>query len=226
MIRNNRRVAALALGGVLTIAPAVTGCGAGLNPEIARRSEPPQGINFQVPGDSTKPALIEVRQLFVLGPADNQALNPGAAAPLYGDLIDSNPNGQPDKLVSVTSPAFSGPTEITGGAVDLPTNKLVSLNTGTAPLVVLKGLGQRLFGGENLSLTLNFANAGSVTVLVPVVPWRGYFTTYPVAPSAVPTTSASATPGVSGSATPAAKKNAKKSASPSGQPSASPSATP
>lgn len=224
MIRNNRRVAALALGGVLTIAPAVTGCGAGFTPETTRPSEPPQGLNFQVPVDTTKPALIEVRQLFVLGPADNQALDPGAAAPVYGELIDSNPDGQPDKLVSVTSPAFSSPAEITGGAVDLEPNKLVSLNAETAPLVVLKGLGQRLFGGENISLTLRFANAGDVTVLVPVVPRRGYFSTYPAAPSATPTPS----PAVSGSAFPAAKKTpvAKKSANPSTAPTASPSTTP
>lgn len=229
MIRNNRRVAALAIGGALTITPAVTGCGAGFDPQTSRPSQPPLGVNIQVPPDTSKPALVQIRNLFILGAADGQPLSPPAAAPVYADLIDSNSDGQPDSLISVSSPAFTGGAQITGGAVQLPPNQLVSLNTGTAPLVVLKGLSQQLFGGQPVSLTLRFARAGEVTVLAPIAPWSGPFATYPPAPSATPTpTAPTGTPGTgSGSPTPGApKKTPGATASPTATPAATPSATP
>jgi hypothetical protein len=226
VIRNNRRVAALAIGGALTIAPAVTGCGAGFSPQSTRPSEPPQGLNVQIPQNASKPAQIQIRNLFVLGPADNQQLAAGADAPVYADIIDAA--GTPDQLRAVSSPSFSSPSSIAGNAINLPSHQLVSLNGGTKPLVVLKGLTQPLFGGENIPLTLTFQNAGSITVQVQVVPWSGIYATYPPAqaaspsPSATPSASASArttaSPGTS--AGPAANKKKTKATE-----SATPSAT-
>lgn len=210
MIRNSRRVTALAIAGALTLAPAVTGCGAGMNPETARPTQLTEGVNV-----SRNNLAIQIRNLFVLGPADGQTLAVGASAPVYATLINSATDGQPDKLVAVSSNVSGQPTPLTG--IDLPVGRAVSLNGPAGPLAVLSGLTKTLVGGEIVEVALQFQRAGVVKVMVPVIPQRGDFQTYPAAPTPV-VSSPTANPAVSLTATPAGKKKSKKSAKPTPTP--------
>src|SRR6266567_2752327 len=72
-----------------------------------------------------------------------------------------------DKLVSVSAPGTASAVAIAGGSVNLPSQALVDL-TGPVPQVVLTGLANPLEGGETVTLNLNFAEAGTVTMAVPV----------------------------------------------------------
>ena len=202
MIRNSRRVTALAIAGALTLAAAVTGCGAGASPETARPTQLTEGVNV-----SRTDLDIQIRNMFVLGPAEGKVLAAGGSAPLYATLINSATDGQPDKLVAVSSNVSGAPTPLPGGGLALPPGQAVSLNGPTGPRAVLSGLTQPLRGGENIQVALQFERAGVVKATVPVVPQSGDFQTYGPAPSAEPSTpgaSPSASAGASGTASPGA----------------------
>ena len=210
MIRPRRHIAVLTVAGALAVAPALSACGAGEKPETARPTQLTEGVNIQIPTDVTKPAQVTIRNLFVLG-SPNGALPTGSSAPVYALLIDGS--GQSDQLVSVTSPQFAGGSQVAGGGIALPAGQLVSLNQQGFPGAYLKGLTQPLESGTNISLTLTFAHAGSVTTMVPVVPQAGDYATYPPAPAPVTATpSPSPTTSVSGSpsASPKTSKTTKK----------------
>ncbi|WP_344270602.1 copper chaperone PCu(A)C [Actinomadura napierensis] len=274
MIRNSRRVVALAVAGAVAIAPVISGCGAGEEPQTSAPTQLTEGVNASLPKNKPAAAQIDIRNLFVLGPKPGQTLAQGASAPLYATIINQV-KGRPDKLVSVASPSFSQ-VKIAGGGVVIPPAaasgegsavKLIgqtiapgtepsatptgkkgkkspgasatpsatgspvtpgptgtgeapggnpsqeSSNTpsapqqtpnvpepagGTGPLVVLTGLAQQLYGGEHLKVTLQFEQAGSIQVEVPVIPQQGEYVTYPAV--AEPSPSGAATP--SGGATP------------------------
>jgi copper(I)-binding protein len=231
------RLAVLGIAGALTIAPALAGCGAGTHPETTRPTQLTQGVNADIPTDLSKPTQIKIRNLFVLGPADTKALDTGSSAPVYGTLIDSG--GQPDKLISVSSPAFGGTSKIRGGGIALAPGQAVQLSalapeasptptpaagkhgakataTPTAavpaapePAVVLTGLTERKFGGEPISLTLQFERAGSITVTVLVVPQTGEYLSYSPAAAPAPAPVTTVTPLVF-TKVPAPGKKAKK----------------
>jgi hypothetical protein len=226
VIRNSRRMTALGIAGALALASALTGCGAGMNPETARPTQLTEGVNV-----SRADLNVQIRNMFVLGPAEDQTLAVGASAPVYATLIDSAPDGQPDKLVAVASNVSGAPTPLAGGGLTLPPGQAVSLNSPGGPAAVLTALAKTLVGGENIELALQFERAGVVKVTVPVVPQSGDFQTYPPAPSVPspppvsPTDSATATAGATATvgATAAAtktkkKKKAKKPATPTPTP--------
>lgn len=197
MISNSRRLLALAVAGCVAAAP-LAGCGAGREPQTAMPTQLTEGVNVSVPRDAAK-AQVDIRNLFVLGPATGGRVAAGGAVPLYGTLINQV-SGRPDRLVSVSSPSFQQ-ARLSGGGIDLPApvpdgGQAVRLvgQPGQEPPVVLQGLTQPLLGGENLRLTLQFAQAGSVTIAVPVVAQQGDYATY----AAVPTPTPSATPTQSG----------------------------
>ncbi len=216
------RLAVLGITGALTIAPALTGCGSGTHPETARPTQLTEGVNADIPTDLSKPTQIKIRNLFVLGPAETKTLDTGSSAPVYGTLIDSG--GQPDKLISVSSPAFGGTSKIRGGGIALAPGQAVELSalapevsptlppaapkhgakataTPTAavpaapePAVVLTGLTERKFGGEPIKLTLQFERAGSITVTVLVVPQIGEYLSYSPAAAPAPAPVTTVTP--------------------------------
>lgn len=227
MIRNSRRLVALTVAGAVAIAPVISGCGAGREPESARPTQLTEGVNVSVPKDAT-PAQVDIRNMFVLGPAAGVKVPASGAVPLYATLIN-HVRGRPDKLVGVSSPAF-GQARLAGGGIALPAaspagvSQAVSLATpaGQQPVVALQGLTQELLGGETVPLTLQFEQAGSVAVNVPVVSQQGDYASYAPVPSESPSSSASGKPakGKSGSPNPAS------SVSPSGSTSANPAATP
>jgi copper(I)-binding protein len=271
-------VVALAVAGDVAIAPVISGCGAGEEPQTSAPTQLTEGVNTSLPTNRPAAAQIDIRNLFVLGPKPGQTLAQGAAAPLYATIINQV-KGRPDKLVSVSSPAFSQ-AKISGGGLVIPAAapsgegaavKLIgqtvapgtvpvetpsakkgkpgasqtpsatgspvtpgptgtgeapsgnptheSSNTPSAPqqtpnvpepaggtgaLVVLSGLTQQLVGGEHITLTLQFEQAGSVQVEVPVIPQQGEYETYPAvaANGASPSPSGSASPSTGTTPTP------------------------
>ncbi|ACY96294.1 MULTISPECIES: copper chaperone PCu(A)C [Thermomonospora] len=200
MIRNSRRVFALTVAGAIALAPVLSGCAAGHTPQTAMPTQLTEGVNVSVPQDA-KVAQIDIRNMFVLGPAPGSTAAAGSAVPLYATLINQV-QGKADRLVEVSSPAFRQ-AQIAGGGIALPA---AGPEGGTAvrliaegqqmPPVVLQGLTSPLIGGETIRLTLRFEQAGSITVPVPVVPWQQEFATYspvPTAPAPSPTGAETAT---------------------------------
>jgi copper(I)-binding protein len=217
VIRNSCRVAVLAVAGAFALAPTITGCGAGQEPQTAKPTQLTEGVNV-----ATKSG-VEVRNLFVLGPDPGQKLTPGASAPVYAFMVNNSTDNQPDRLIAVGSPAFQQGAQPAGG-IGLPVREPVQLGAQSAGQpaqpVVLSGLTKTLLGGESIELTLRFQRGGDITMLVPVVPHGGAYATYP-AVTPTPTTPATV-PGVPASPGAAASPSAPTSLNPAGG-SASPS---
>ncbi|GAA1571661.1 hypothetical protein GCM10009678_62920 [Actinomadura kijaniata] len=117
MIRNSRRVVAFAIAGAVAIAPVLSGCGAGQEPQTAAPTRLTEAVNAYVPADKPANAHIEIRNLFVLGPKPGQSFGSGSDLPLYAALI--NQVKAQDQLTGVEAPDFEQ-VKITGGAVTLP----------------------------------------------------------------------------------------------------------
>ncbi|MEO3826856.1 hypothetical protein [Actinomadura sp. B10D3] len=119
MIRNSRRVVVLAVAGAVAIAPVVSGCGAGEQPQSAAPTQLTEGVNVTVPKNRPGAAQIDLRNMFLLVPEPGKAVAPGTSLPLYGAIINQV-KGRADRLVAVSSPAFGGPAKIGGGGLVLP----------------------------------------------------------------------------------------------------------
>jgi copper(I)-binding protein len=197
---------------VLAIAAlAVTSCEAGNNAPV-NQWHPPAGGRYQMFGD------IAISNAFVLGPAIGQTLPQGGSASAFLAL---NNTGSPDTLVSVSAPGTARSVTLTRGSVRLASQQSVLL-TGPTPDVILNDLTQPLAGGSTVELVLDFRNAGSTSIRVPVMPHALDYSTLQPPPSPTPRPTASpratASPGatVSPGATP----------SPTATSSPSPTATP
>lgn len=200
--------------GRLAIAAAIAGLAAGAAGCDAGTNAPTSQFHPQSDGVDTIAHGIYIRDLFVLGPPIGSTLAPGQSAGLFLALIDQ---GSPDKLVSVTAPGSAASVTIPPGGIVLR-NQQAAYLTGPVPKLILTGLTQPLIGGDTVRITLNFQNAGAVSMVVPVVPRVDYYATFSPAPSPTPTTSA--TPGKHGTTKPGA------TATPSGSASASSSPSP
>lgn len=117
MIRNSRRMVALAVAGAVAIAPVISGCGAGRQAQSAAPTQLTEGVNVSVPIDDTSPQIL-LRNMFVLGAKPGESVSQGASLPLYGTLINQV-RGRQDRLVSVSSPQFAS-ARFEGGPIDLP----------------------------------------------------------------------------------------------------------
>ncbi|WP_165959159.1 hypothetical protein [Actinomadura sp. KC345] len=115
MIRNSRRMVALAVAGAVAIAPVITGCGAGVEAQSAAPTQLTEGANASVPKEG--PAQILLRNMFLLGPKPGEAVSPGMSLALYGTMISQD---KADRLISVSSPLFAT-GQISGGGIALPT---------------------------------------------------------------------------------------------------------
>ncbi|TDD80977.1 hypothetical protein [Actinomadura rubrisoli] len=291
MIRNSRRVVALAVAGAVAVAPVISGCGAGGEPQTAAPTQLTEGVNVSVPKDKPEAAQVEIRNMFLLGPKPGMSFGQGSSLPLYATVINQV-KGRQDRLLNVTSSNFAQP-RITGGSVVLPpaqpsgqgsavrlmgqaaapspspgatdsgkpdkkktkkpgaepsgtataqpsggataqpsggasgqpsggatpeptgsgaapntTSTPESSNTpsapatdpsvpvappGKAPLVVLTGLNRQLLGGEQVTVRLQFEQAGTVDVTVPVIPQQGEYVAYTAVSAGVPAPGASIT---------------------------------
>ncbi len=204
MTRWNRR---LLFGAIAMLVPVLAGCEAGQNAPTLTYHPATFGANKVQNG-------IAIGNVFVLGPMLGSVLPPGGQAGVF--LALQAENG--DRLVSISAPGAAASVKISGGSVNLPAQALVDLG-GPKPEVVLTGLVSQLGGGETIQLIFNFAEAGRITLAVPVEPHAYEYATYapPAIPTPSPTPSATATGSVSaGAPSPGATSTA----------SASPSATP
>ncbi|WP_157429949.1 hypothetical protein [Actinomadura oligospora] len=139
MIRNSRRVVALAFAGAVAIAPVLSGCGAGEEPQTAAPTQLTEGVNAWVPKTDAAKPQVSIRNMFLLGPRPGEALPDKSSVPLYATLINEVP-GRADRLVSVTAPEFAGPARIAAQGVVLPAARERGEGTpvsllGTAPAV-------------------------------------------------------------------------------------------
>ncbi len=195
MTRWNRRM----LFGVLAVlVPALAGCEAGLNAPTLEFHPAAFGAYANKNG-------ISISNAFVLGPSLSGPAVAGGRAGVFLSITAENG----DRLVSVSAPGTATAGRITGGSVNLPSQALVDL-TGPVPKVVLTGLANPLQGGETVTLNLKFAEAGTVTMAVPVEPQAYEYSTFSPPPTPAPPAvkkkkanpSASASASASGSATP------------------------
>ena len=201
MTRLNRR---LLLGAIAVLVPMLAGCEAGLN-------APTLEFHPAASGVSTVQNGIGFGNLFVLGSPLGTALPTGGRAGIF--LALQAQNG--DRLLAVRAPGSASSVKLAGGSINLPAQTVVNLG-GPVPQVVLTGLINPLSGGQTVQLTFIFAQAGSVTLGVPVEPYAYDYATYSPPPIPTPTPTPSGIASATSSAT----------ATPSASPSASPSTTP
>ena len=192
MTRWNRRM----LFGVLAVlVPALAGCEAGLN-------APTLDFHPAAFGAYATKNGISISNAFVLGPSPNGPVVAGGRAGVF--LSVTAENG--DRLVSVSAPGTANGATIAGGSVNLPSQAPVDL-TGPVPKVVLTGLANPLQGGDLVTLTLTFAEAGTIAMTVPVQPKAYEYATFSPPPTPLPA---------------AAKKKARAKANPSASLTATP----
>jgi copper(I)-binding protein len=163
------------------LVPVAAGCEAGQNAPTQRWHQPTAGTSALVA------STIRVNNMFVLGPTPGFSLKPGDSAGVFLALFNE---GAPDRLVRVSAPGVAASVRLPGGGLRLGRQQSVRL-TGPVPRIVLQGLTRSLRGGETVRLTLDFQNAGSVTLPAPVMPRAQYYSTYSPAP---PSPSASPSP--------------------------------
>jgi len=198
----------LLVGAIAIMVPALAGCEAGFDAPTLQFHPASTGNNIVTGG-------ITIDNAFVLGPAPGATLPAGGQAGLF--LSVEAANG--DTLTSIKAPGAASSVQLGNGPITLSPNNLVKLG-GPAPLLTLDGLTNPLSGGESITLNFQFANAGQVTLTVPVEPASYDFSSYSPAPT--PTTSAS----LSVSLSKHKHKARKKSATAGPAASASPSTTP
>ncbi|HEY2693525.1 MAG TPA: hypothetical protein VGJ50_34175 [Streptosporangiaceae bacterium] len=185
-----RRLAVLAIAALV---PILAGCEAG-------SSAPTQHWHQPTDGAAAVHHNIAIRNVFVLGAPLGAKLAAGHSAGLFLALVNE---GSVDRLLSITAPGTAQSVILPGGTVRLGSQQSVLL-TGPAPQVVLQDLTRPLTGGTTVKLVLDFQNAGSVTMVVPVMPRAQYYSTFSPAPTPTPSPAkhpaspgATATPGAS-----------------------------
>jgi copper(I)-binding protein len=189
--RWNRR---LLLAAVALLLPALAGCEAGLNAPTLQFHPAANGTTVVHNG-------ITIDNAFVLGSVPGSALPKGGQAGVFMALLAENG----DRLESITAPGAASSVKVTGTSVNLPAQQLVDLS-GPAPKIVLSGLTSSLVGGQSVAMTFTFAEAGSVTLQVPVEPRSYDYATY--SPPAIPKPKASVKPTPTGSVSPGASATA------------------
>jgi copper(I)-binding protein len=171
-----RRLLVLAIAALI---PVLAGCEAGNNAPTQEFHQPTDGAG--VVHDN-----IAIRNVFVLGAPIGATLPAGQSAGLFLALIN---DGSPDKLLSISAPGTARSVALPGGTVSLASQQAVLL-TGPEPKVILQDLTRPLTGGSSIMLVLNFQNAASLTLQVPVIPQASYYSTYSPPPTPTPTPAA------------------------------------
>jgi copper(I)-binding protein len=194
VIRSRRRTATprrLLVLAIVALILALAGCEAGTN-------APTQEWHNPTDGSGIVHDNISIRDVFVLGAPLGSAVPAGQSTGVFFALIN---NGSPDKLLSITAPGTARSVSLPGGAVSLASQQAVFLD-GPVPKVILEGLTRPLSGGQSVVLVMDFQNAASVTLDVPVMPKAADYATYSAPPTPTPTPTA----------TPATGKHGKKKA--------------
>ncbi|GII85355.1 hypothetical protein Ssi03_33450 [Sphaerisporangium siamense] len=187
---------------LLAAVPALAACGAGTDANTSSAYAPTEA-NVLIDGEGSAKTYgrngIKIAQAFALGPDSGQQIASGGSVPLYISMVNDGDGA--DTLESVAINDRSA-TSVKGGAIQLPPGQLV--NTGRPSQIILEGVQKPLRGGESISLTLRFSNAGDIAMRIPVVTRSREYASLSPAPSAAPSTSAtpSGTPTPTPSATP------------------------
>jgi copper(I)-binding protein len=169
----------LLVGAIAILVPALAGCEAGFDAPTLEFHPASFGVSTVVNG-------ITFDDVFVLGPTLGATLPVGGQAGVFLSLSAQNGN---DRLVSASAPGTASSVQLIGGPVRLEQYQVADLS-GPQPEIVLTGLTIPLSGGETVQLTFNFANAGTVRLMVPVEPTAYEFATYSPPPSPTASTSA------------------------------------
>ncbi|WP_433437137.1 copper chaperone PCu(A)C [Nonomuraea sp. CA-141351] len=174
-------------------APVLAGCGAGFDANTNKPYAPNEaGVLIENGAYGTRG--IQIPQAFILGPDSGAQLAWRGSAPIYLNIL--NTAGAPDTLEAVNAGGM-GTVKVTA-PIQLPSNQLV--NTGKpAPQIMLEAIPKSLRGGESVKLDLQFANAGIVSLNVPVVTRSREFKDYPPAPNATPAATPTPTPSATAS---------------------------
>jgi copper(I)-binding protein len=181
----------LFIAAVAALVPALAGCEAGVNAPTQQWHQPTDGAAAVLHG-------IAIRNVFVLGAPLNSALAAGKSAGLFLAIVNT---GSPDRLLSISAPGTAKSVQLPGGGpVSLAQSRPVLL-TGPQPKVVLTGLVHSLQGGSFIHVIMDFQNAGSVTLSVPVLPQAQYYSTFSPAPTPTPTPTSTRKPKHAGTAT-------------------------
>ena len=169
-------------------APALAGCGAGFD-ATTNKPYAPNEAQALIDQGSYGTRGIQIPQAFILGPDAGAQLAWRGSAPIYLNIL--NTAGTADTLQAVSA-GNMGTAKVTA-PIQLPSNQLV--NTGKpAPQIMLEAISKSLRGGETIKLDLQFANAGIVSLNVPVVTRSREYKDYPPAPNATPAPTPSPTP--------------------------------
>jgi periplasmic copper chaperone A len=163
--------AMLVAGGIAAL---LAGCAAG---QVTSTAE----IVPVVDGALATVTTMDLRAIAVAPPTDRSWAE-GGSAPLRMFLINNSAN--PDQLVKVSSDRSASVQVVAHGGVeasaspaaaqqsqsiDIPGDESVSVGFDPGnPQVVLTGLTENLFPAQTISVTFQFAKAGSVTTRVPV----------------------------------------------------------
>ena len=177
----------LGAGALALLMPAIAGCEAG-------NGAPTLMFHAASAGAQTVVNGIRITNVFVLGAPSGSTLPAGSSASLFLSLFN---DGATDDTLQSISAAGAASVTLAGGTVALPSETPVNL-TGPQPSAVLNNLSAPLPSGGYVKVTLQFKNAGPVTLQVPVEPQSFYWATYspaPSAPASVPASVPSATPG-------------------------------
>ncbi|WP_235877030.1 copper chaperone PCu(A)C [Saccharopolyspora terrae] len=153
--------AALGLGAVVALA----GCSAG---QITETDTQVAAVN----GGSGDAKQVAVRNATLSFPTEGAFYRAGSSAPLELVLSNEGPN---DKLVQVTSP-YAASAQVSGIS-DLPSRTALHATGSSAQptsagqrtvQITLNGLKQDITPGVTIPVTFVFAQAGQVTVQVPI----------------------------------------------------------
>ncbi len=201
----------LGAGVLALLIPAIAGCEAGEDAPTLQFHSASSGAQIVVDG-------IRITNMFVLGAPADSTVPSGSSAGLFLSIY--NGGSSSDTLEKVTAPA-AGSVTLSGGPVALPAYAAPVNLTGPQPEVVLENLAKPLRGGSTISVTLQFAHAGAVTLPVPIEPQSFQWATFsppaiaPATPAtpATPTSPATGTATATATATPAATATASPTAS-------------
>ncbi|MBP2704969.1 copper chaperone PCu(A)C [Microbispora sp. RL4-1S] len=186
MTSSSRR-RAIAIAALLAAAiPALAACGAGFGANTNTPYAPNEaGVLIKDDGSGGKSYGengVMIPQAFILGPEPGSQIAAGGSAAVYLTMLNST--GTPDTLTGIVADQ----QQAASAKVPAP----VALEPGTlakTPGVTVDGIKQPLRGGETLRLTLQFKNAGDISLAVPVIARsREYATLSPApSPAATPT---------------------------------------
>ncbi|GII57556.1 hypothetical protein Pth03_59450 [Planotetraspora thailandica] len=180
---STRHRRAIAVAGFFASIPALAACGAGFEANTNKAYAPTEaGVLMQDDGSTRTygDKGIMISQAFVLGPDSGQQIAAGSSAPLHLTIV--NRESAPDTLMGIAS----ADGQLSSVTLPAPV-PLLNDQAAKTPQATVDGLKEPLLGGESLKLTLQFANAGDITMWVPVVTRSREFATLPPAPTPTPT---------------------------------------